>query len=213
MVRLKTFIVGYYQTNCYCLYDGGNNAVVIDPGDGAAAIAEYLRKNNLQLKAILLTHEHFDHCLGVNGLKKIFPKAEICYNKGGLKMLTGKDKVNFQVVDLEFEDVVADKLVSDNDMLFYGEMVFRVLYTPGHSDGSVCYICNDEYVFCGDLLFKNSYGATHFYGGNLQTLIASVKKVFALDGDKVLYCGHMEPTTLDYERKNNPINAYLPGNV
>lgn len=207
MLKLKTFIVGYYQTNCYVLHDEDTKqTIIIDPGDNAGVIIEYLKNKQLDLVAILLTHGHFDHVLAVNEIKNNFPNAKIYYHKEASIMLLDNKK-KYQVINFEFDNVVADKYVEDNEELNFGNINIKVLYTPGHSNGSVCYICNDDYIFCGDVLFLNSYGATHFYGGNLSTLANSIKKIFQLN-DKILYCGHGNSTSLNYERINNPINEF-----
>ena len=209
MLRLKTFVVGYYQTNCYVINDDSTDkGIVIDPGDGVGAIKEYIALKKLDIVAILLTHGHFDHVLGVNELKASCPNSKVYYHKEAEKMLLN-DKKKYQVLNLEFDNIEADFYVKDGDKLELANMGIEVMYTPGHSDGSVCYIINNDYIFCGDVIFRNSYGATHFYGGNLALLTKSIKKLFDLEGDKILYCGHMESTTLDYERKNNPINEFL----
>lgn len=204
MVSVKKLVVGYISTNCYIISsDKDNRAVIIDPGGSAGRIKNYLDENNLTPVAILLTHGHFDHILAVASLKRDYD-LKVYIHKNDADMLTSDANLS-KIVGLNIEKSEADNLLHGNEKLKFGEMVFDVIHTPGHSKGSVSYIFNEEIIFCGDTLFFESYGATHFAGGNIEELKNSIEKLFALPKDMALYCGHNKESTLDYERENNPI--------
>ena len=101
-----------------------------------------------------------------------------------------------------------DIAVNDGDILEFGNKQIMVLHTPGHTDGSVCYVCEDK-IFCGDTIFQGSYGRTDFPTGNLSQLIDSYYKVTQLEGDYLMLPGHQGSTTLNDERNFNPLSRYL----
>ena len=126
-------------------------------------------------------------------------EKEFTYNKSlNLSLYFGESLQSF----------TADYFVSDGDEITFDELTFKVIETPGHTKGSVCYVL-DNYIFSGDTLFERSYGRVDFPTGNVSELISSIKKLFSLNGNYIVLSGHGEKTTLQEEIDNNPINEYL----
>lgn len=205
MVNIKKIVAGYLKTNSYLVSsDTTNTAVLIDGGGGLDRIDAYLKENNLKLVALLLTHGHFDHITIANALKQKFNMQIYIHNEDAIMLKSEDNLANMTGIRVEKCD--ADVLLNGDETLSFGEMSFKVIHTPGHSRGSVVYILNDKYMFSGDTLFRDSFGATHFYGGSMEEMKKSLFTLFSLYGDMPVYCGHEEDTSLEYERENNPIN-------
>lgn len=201
-MQIKTFVSNEFPENCYAaiLNDG---IFLVDPGEFNSELANFVTQNCEQIKYILLTHNHFDHICGVASVKKLCPNAKIvihCLDEAGLR-----DPVISLAALFGFEqtNVKADLLVNDNDTLKIGDSEIKVLHTPGHSVGSVCYMINDV-IFTGDTLFGGSIGRTDFPGGSYSEILKSLKKLKELKGDYSLYSGHGAKTTLSIERAFNP---------
>ena len=192
--------------NCYVIIDEktGESAIV-DPAYFNEKIEAAFKEAGVgNLKYILLTHGHFDHILGVHGLKEA-TGAKVVIHKDDAEFLADPDKSlaagNFPEPQIPVE---ADITVSDGDELFLGDELIRVISTPGHTMGSVCYALeNDRVLITGDTLFCMTAGRTDFYGGNESMLIESLKRLIALDGDYRVLPGHNRETTLERERTRN----------
>ena len=192
--------------NCYVIIDEktGESAIV-DPAYFNEKIEAAFKEAGVgNLKYILLTHGHFDHILGVHGLKEA-TGAKVVIHKDDAEFLTDPDKSlaagNFPEPQIPVE---TDITVSDGDELFLGDELIRVISTPGHTMGSICYALeNDRVLITGDTLFCMTAGRTDLYGGNESMLIESLKKLIALDGDYRVLPGHNRETTLERERTRN----------
>lgn len=204
MIKIKIIEVGYLQTNCYILtsenYDG---AVIIDAGGGYDKICEYLHKVGKKPTAVLLTHGHFDHILAVSNLAK--DGAKVYIHNDDKELLLGKDKFVLDM-GLRITPVIPDFLLEDNEILRFGDIILKVIHTPGHTLGGVCFVLENNAIFCGDTIFYLSYGRTDFEGGSIVALKNSIiNKIFTLKIDYTLYPGHGEATSLFFEKQNNPI--------
>ena len=193
------------EVNTYIAwYEGSGECVVVDPA-GEPQVTSILQINGLTLKAILLTHGHFDHILGVARLKKktgakvFISKTDACALEGGRESLS-------YLFGIAVEPTKVDEYVSDGMVFTEAGITFRALHTPGHTKGGMCYIVEDERViFSGDTLFNLSYGRTDFPGGSADELYESIMfRLFSLEGDYRVLPGHESETTLDFERKHNP---------
>lgn len=195
------------ETNSYVVRTDKNNACLIDAPDNPDYILSELDRLGVTLKKILLTHGHCDHIAAAAALQKK-TGCEVYIHSLDSKMLKGsKDNLARWIMGEKCERVEKITELSDGDIITLDELSFKVIHTPGHTQGSVCYICK-EALFSGDTLFKGSIGRTDFPGGSFETLSESLSKLKALDGDYVLLAGHGEDSTLDYERKHN---HYLRG--
>jgi len=179
-------------------------AVLIDAGISAPEILDYLGEKAVQLEAILLTHGHPDHLFG---LKEIADATGAhCYmHSSDAQLLRYIPPVLLNMLGLEKLDLPEEFLpLEDGQELELAGMKFKVLYTPGHSEGSVCFL-TDGVLFAGDLIFHGSIGRTDFPGGSMQELVKSVKeKVFTLPSDTKILPGHMDSTVVGWEKKTNP---------
>lgn len=200
-MKVESFITSPIGTNTYLVSENGRG-ILIDVGSDGEDLYLYALKEGITLEAVLLTHGHFDHANGCAELQQKGIKIYI-HEADAEKLYTYKGMAAFAGVKLNA--FKADEFVEDGETLSLMGKKINVLHTPGHSKGSVCYVIDDA-VFCGDTLFCGSYGRYDFYDGDLNELKNSAKKIFSLNGDYKLYPGHGEFSTLDEERKTNPIN-------
>jgi len=205
-MNIERFEVGPLLTNCYlavCEITG--ESVLIDPGSISRKLEESIK--NSQLKVILLTHGHFDHIGGLNEILK-FIKAPVLIHKLDAPMLTDPLLNASYMMGIEYRTVEASSLLSHGDTITCGESILNVLHTPGHTQGSVSFAVNDEFVIAGDTLFKQSVGRWDLPGGDYTTLMESIRNTFLPMPDATnVYPGHGEPTTIGFERRNNQFIA------
>ena len=191
-MKLTALTVGSIETNCYIVYnEETKGAVVVDPSDEAALVLARLDALGLELRAILLTHGHFDHGGDVGRLLAKRPAPVYCH------------PADRKLPSWLTHGLRADKELADGQVLDFDGLRFRVLHTPGHTPGSVCFLCG-ELLFAGDTLFAGSCGRTDLPGGSWREMAESLRKLAALDGDYTVYPGHGEATTLAEERAGNP---------
>lgn len=202
-MRIEKFVLGVLSTNSYIVSDENKNAVIFDCGVYSATISSYIEENELNLKKILLTHSHFDHMGGCAQLQEQ-TGAPVYIHEAEAQWLNDGDKnLANSFLYASFENVEDYRTIADGDVINAGDLQFKVMHTPGHSKGSVCYIIEDV-IFAGDTIFAGSVGRTDNYGGNQAEQRQSLKRLIELEGDYKLLCGHGEDTTLNVERKNNP---------
>lgn len=197
MTNINIVSTGFLGTNCYIVNAPGNDGcVLIDPGADAKKIEAYLNGAGLTPKAVLLTHAHFDHIGAVRH-----------FQRGGCKVYLHKTDAETvlpeSIARLSVEEFKPDCFVDDGDTIDLFGMTFTVMHTPGHSAGSVCYICEDS-IYSGDTLFYLSVGRTDFNTGSHAGIKASLKKLFSLQKDYKVYPGHGRSTGLMFEKNNNP---------
>ena len=194
---IKTLQVGPIGTNCYLLCDETEKlCAVIDPGGDAVRVAAAVEDSGCAPCAILLTHGHYDHTGAVAELSARWPGVPVYLNR---RDVYEGDAYLQQL----FPPVPCAKDYGEGDKVQVGGLTLQVLATPGHSEGSVTLRCGDA-LFCGDTLFAGSCGRTDFPGGSVKKMMESLKRLGELEGDLVVYPGHMEDSTLDRERSWNP---------
>lgn len=196
--------LGSIGANCYILTaDNSNEAVVIDPGIFSDELKQLLE--GLDVKYILLTHGHFDHIMGTNGVKSMFPNAEVCVHKDDEICLHNREyNLLGDNYDGVVEDIKADIILKDGDRLSFSGGELSVLHTPGHSKGSVCFIDNEnKAIYSGDTLFCLTVGRTDFIGGSFDEMMESIKKLSLFDDAYKVFPGHNRSTTIGFERKRN----------
>ena len=187
--------LGMIEENCYIAADEQTKlCVVIDPGDESNYVMDYLERNKLQCQYIILTHGHFDHTMAANAVAEQ-TGAKIAMSKLDAEADLGSAPYRFTPP--------ADTVwLEDGDELTVGTLTFKIMSTPGHSPGSISILC-DGCLFTGDTLFRDSCGRTDLPGGDMPTILRSLKKLCDLPGDLEVYPGHMDATTLDRERRFN----------
>ena len=199
-MNIETFSVGPYEVNC-SIVSRGAETFVIDPGAEADEIRR--RLGTRAITAILLTHGHFDHIGAVPELARTFPNCPIYVGERDIPVLT--HPLNQNPPDYPSIEKPATVAAAPTEILG-----FRVLPTPGHTPGGVCYFLPDERVlFSGDTLFRGSVGRTDFPGGDMKTLLQSLKSLTALPADTRVIPGHGDETTLQAERDTNPFLTML----
>ena len=204
MLTVKTLPVGPFQANSFLLKcsDTGVGAIV-DPGDEDELILELVERDSVEIKYILLTHAHVDH---VGALKPVKDAtgARILMNEGDKFLLesVGAQALSFGLKVEGGSEI--DVLVKDGDVFEFGKLEIKIIHTPGHSPGGVCYLIGKS-VFVGDTLFAGSIGRTDLPGGSYDTLISSItEKLLPLGDDIEVFTGHGPATTLGEEKLTNP---------
>lgn len=200
-------ILGPVQTNVYFVYDSGTReGVIIDPADQVEHIETCVREEGFTPQAILLTHGHFDHVMAAEAVRERYhipiwaleQEAETLLDP----MLNGDARFLRRGLRIR-----PDRLLHDGEELTLLNRRWQVLWTPGHTAGSCCYYIPEERVlFAGDTLFQGSYGRYDLPGGNYREIQQSLtERLFQLPDDVVVFPGHMEETTIGFEKKYNPI--------
>lgn len=206
-MRIELIPLGHeIFANCYLLIDekSGDSALV-DPGWYSKETEKFVYSHgDINLKYILLTHGHFDHILGVHGFKQA-SGAAVAIHSADADKLTDPVK---SLCEGHFHErqtpVNADILLKDGDTVQLGDEKIKVMHTPGHTSGSVCFILeNDRTIISGDTLFCRTVGRTDFLDGSDEEMYKSIKKLISLDGDYRVLPGHNRETTLDSERTRN----------
>lgn len=202
----KTVVVGPLQCNCAILICPQTlEAVVIDPGDEPEKIIRNLDPG-VKVKYLLHTHAHFDHIGGTQGLK-MATQATVCLHQSDemiYKSLPMQGRM-FGMVFSEAPEI--EKFVEDNEEIVFGNQKLEVIHTPGHSPGSVCLKLsgNEERIFSGDTLFRQSVGRSDLWGGDHSILIRSIKsRLMVLDEDIRVFPGHGPATKIGEEKRKNP---------
>ena len=192
-MNILTMQLGPLATNCYLVWkDGETRAVVIDPADNAPRILSALQTCGLSLDTILLTHAHFDH---IGALKAL---QDACHPRIFISEDDKDDPSGMSNGLLTYTDTCRD-----GDRIEAAGLSFRVLATPGHTPGSVCYLC-DGTLFAGDTLFAGSYGRTDFRGGSDVQMLFSLKRLSELDPETRVLPGHGPESTIEEELQYNP---------
>nr|WP_026689278.1 MBL fold metallo-hydrolase [Alteribacter aurantiacus] len=199
--------LGPLQTNGYLLHNERKEAIMIDPGGNPEKVLSFLENEQLNLMAIVLTHAHFDHIGGINGILEqrkvpvyVHKKEEewlIDPAKNGSGRFAGITPI---IVNGNIDTIEGDKEFQ------IGSFVFHMLETPGHSPGSVSfYLPEESVIFSGDVLFQGSVGRTDLPGGNTDTLLKSIHdKLLVLPDETIVANGHGPATTIGDEKESNP---------
>ena len=197
------------QENCYIVSDETREAVVIDCGaffdEERKGIVNYIKEQRLKPVHLLCTHAHFDHTFGNDTIWREFDlKPEVSAKDEELMDL--KEQVR-EMMGMDYRNEVppVGHLLSENDIISFGTHRLTILPTPGHTPGSVTFLCKEEGVaFTGDTLFRMSIGRTDFEGGSWQDMEQSLRKLALLPADTKIYAGHGDTTTIGDERRYNP---------
>jgi hydroxyacylglutathione hydrolase len=201
LIRL---VVGPLQVNSFILADDKTReAIVIDPGDDAPDILKIIKEKGLTVRYIVNTHAHFDH-VGANKAIREATGAELLLHEADAPVLA---TVSHQSRSFGMDPVsspAADRLLKHGDIITAGEVSLKVLHTPGHTPGGIS-LLEQGMVFTGDALFAGSIGRTDFPGGDLMTLLRSIKThLMTLPDDTKVFSGHGPASTIGDERRENP---------
>ena len=202
---IKRFVTGPLENNIYLLVDEKTKqAVLIDATALIPEIEDAVKETGSDVNFILLTHGHFDHIMGLNNLKEALD-AQAVINKNDLVLSDNINEFTRMFNQPDSKPPVYEKFVEDNDIIQVGDMVIKVITTPGHTEGGVCYLV-DGNLFSGDTLFRESVGRTDLTGGSFEKLSDSIKnKLFKLPDDTKVYPGHGPMTTIEHEKQYNEL--------
>ena len=200
--KIMKLVVGQLQENCFILFDENKDAFVVDPGGSSENIIEAIEKNSLNIKYILLTHGHFDHVGAVAALVKKY-KAPVYLSKEDRAFLESPKEVRASSFGMQIESAEVDVFVKEGDEIPFSEGTIKVIETPGHTLGSVCYLF-ENYLFAGDTLFNGSIGRTDFPESDHSLMVESLKKLKKLDDEIYVLSGHGPESQISYEKMANP---------
>ena len=201
MIKILTLPLGSYQTNCYIVYEEtAKSCAILDPGYSPERVLDAVAKLGLTVDAVLLTHGHFDHVGGVEAIVKATNCRLWMREADYTQFKNPQNDFFYPIHDCDFCEV---NFCEEGEQIRAGGLTFTALETPGHTWGSVCYLCEDA-IFSGDTLFAGSCGRTDLPGGDYGTIVLSLERLAELQGDYTVYPGHGSATTLAQERMYNP---------
>ncbi len=200
-MKFRHFALGSMAVNAYLLFDEkSGKAALFDAPMDIEAVLDFIKENKLSLEYIFLTHTHFDHIWSLDAVKKS-TGAKIVVHRAE------ENALNDTTLNLSYAplpEVTADILVEDGAVIDFCGTEIKVIHTPGHTEGGVCYLF-DSFLVSGDTLFKGSIGRFDFPGGDYATEIRSIKeRIMVLSDSMNVYPGHGPATTIGEERKENP---------
>lgn len=207
-MKILTFILGSMHTNCYFIIDETlNKCVIIDPAAEFDKIMAKIKEYGYEAEYILLTHSHFDHMMALEDLRNAL-NIPLCVHEHDAEAVTNNEHnyiKQFSGMKINKRLKPAEVVLKDGDIIKTGNIEIKVLHTPGHTMGSVCYFIENNIV-TGDTLFKEDIGRYDLYGGDYIELLASLKKLKNIDTsshDYKIYPGHGSSSRLIYEKENN----------
>lgn len=213
MLSVEVITVGAIEENCYVVYcEQHRSAIIVDPGDSGKRIIKFLENKKLIPKMVLNTHCHADHTGAVGALVEHFAIPFVCH-KDDEWMLTDP-------AQREMADYLGVKpppknssAVSDGEIVdICDDFSLKVIHTPGHTPGGICFLAGGRFLISGDTLFRSSIGRSDLPGGDHETLVQSIKeKLLTLPDDTVIYPGHGETSDISYEKKHNPFLMQTEG--
>ncbi|MDO9187028.1 MAG: MBL fold metallo-hydrolase [Bacteroidia bacterium] len=209
MISIKSFVFGPFQENTYILYDETKECIIIDPGcydnRERAELASFIDDNKLKPVKLINTHCHLDHVFG-NGFVADTYTLKLEINKQDQPVLDSY-LMSAKMYGLNAAPSPQPSVfLNEGDIISFGNSTLEILFTPGHSPGSITFYNREqEVMIAGDVLFYGSIGRSDLPGGNSATLISSIKnKLFPLGDNYTVYSGHGPSTTIGFERMNNP---------
>ena len=202
---IERVIVGALQTNSYIVFDQEfGEGLIIDPGGEPQKIIRKVEERGVKVRGIYATHCHFDHILAVRDLREVLGCRFYIHRADEEVLERSVEDAKMYLGLSSFDPPKPDGYIDNGDVIEVGEIVLKVLHTPGHTPGSVSYVF-DGGVFAGDTIFAGSIGRTDMFGGNLKLLMRSIiEKLFKLPDHYVIYPGHGPTSTIGIEKRFNP---------
>lgn len=201
-MQVKMMQLGMIGTNCYIFWDEkSRKCAVVDPGDSGERVADFIKGQGLDPVAVLLTHSHFDHILGIPGIRSAWPQLPVYCHPADVD----ETRKTVSLFGSTFPAVSAFGNITpyvEGDKVQIGSITVEVISTPGHTPGSVT-LKAEDILFTGDTLFRSSVGRTDLEGGSFGTLMQSLKKLANLEQDYQVCPGHEGLSTLEDEKKYN----------
>ena len=195
-MEIENLYPGSWGSNCYLL-TVGSHAALVDPSANASTLMDAVAQKGAMLDFILLTHGHFDHIVSIDTLRQ-YTDAPVMIHENDDEMLGDSNKNAFYTVfrqERTYRD--ADRLLSDGEVIMLGNEPIRVIHTPGHSPGSVCYLCNEnQFLLTGDTLFDEGVGRCDLWKGDADKLRNSIKGLRTYPQNIYIYPGHGAPSRL-----------------
>lgn len=208
MIKYEIYKVTFLETNCvYLIDEATQKSAVVDPGGKSEKLIEKINSNGGSLDYVILTHGHYDHIYFAKQLAEMFG-ARIVTGEKNNEFLSNPQLNLTAKHGISLAPFSADIKLNDGDAFMLGETQIKYITTSGHTSGCGSYIF-DDVIICGDTLFCESYGRVDLPTGSYADMISSLKKLSELDGNYTVIPGHGELTTLDHERKYNPLMSRL----
>ena len=209
-MKIQSFTFNPFQENTFVLWDNTGDCIIIDPGcyekNEEQELVDFIEKNNLNPVKLINTHCHIDHIFGNKFVSEKW-NLELYMHKTDLPLLEGAGDIAKIYGFENYKGSPYPKhFLEEGNVLEFGESKLEILFAPGHAPGHIClYSKEDKFIVAGDVLFNGSIGRTDLPGGDFDTLIVSIKtKLFPLENETVVYCGHGPSTTIGNEKLNNP---------
>lgn len=206
MMKIVYFVLGPFMTNTFVGYDEETmEGFIIDPTFEPEKYIDEIKKRNIDLKAILVTHAHIDHIAGLNETRAAFPEAKFYMDQRDEPLLKNpRSNLSFMTGKLSFE--IPDIWIQNKDKIKVAGAELEVIDVAGHTPGGVAfYVADEKLIFTGDSLFQGSIGRTDFPGGSTELLLSNIKgNIFTLPEDTTVLPGHGDMTTVGIEKKTNP---------
>lgn len=209
MTKVATFTFNAFQENTYILHDESKECVIFDPGcsnrQEMQQLAQFIEQNGLTPVRLINTHCHIDHILG-NAFVAEKYALDLEIHQGELAVLQAAPQIAQMYQIAYTPSPMPKRFIAEGETIEFGNTQLRTVFTPGHSPASLSFICDkDQFVIAGDVLFKGSIGRTDLPGGDMNTLLRSIRtQLFPLEDATIVYPGHNEPTTIGVEKRTNP---------
>lgn len=206
MFNLQLIPVSPFQQNCSVIWDNHKNAIIIDAGDDAERIVQFVESQDLNVQKLFITHAHLDHIMAVETLREHFNVKVLGSHIADKPLFERLPEMCQQFGLPPVKAFYPDQWLEEGDVVEVGALKYHVRHLPGHAPGHIGFFdFENKIAFSGDVLFQNSIGRTDLYMGNHEQLLETIRtKMFDLDDDFIIVPGHGPHTTIGREKQNNP---------